>query len=150
MDLEQAYEKIYRYLYFKLRDKHLAEDLTQESFLRYINQNRSVSHPEMKYLYTIARNLCIDEYRRITPSRLPEEDAESMIPDGTNMEEHILLRDALERLTPEDREMLLLRYANDERIGTISALLNQSRFSTYRRLKSAEKHLRDAWEVSDK
>jgi RNA polymerase sigma-70 factor (ECF subfamily) len=104
----------------------------------------------MKYLYTIARNLCIDEYRRITPSRLPEEDAESMIPDGTNMEEHILLRDALERLTPKDREMLLLRYANDERIGTISALLNQSRFSTYRRLKSAEKHLRDAWEVSDK
>ena len=150
MELEQAYEKIYRYLYFKLRDRHLAEDLTQESFLRYINKNGSVSHLEMKYLYTIARNLCIDEYRRIKPSRLPEEDAESMIPDGTNMEEHILLRDALERLTPEDREMLLLRYANDERIGTISALLNQSRFSTYRRLKSAEKHLRDAWEVSDK
>ena len=149
MDLEQAYEKLYRYLYFKLHDKQLAEDLTQESFLRYINQNRSASHIEMKYLYTIARNLCIDEYRRIKPSGLPEEE-NALIAGGSDMEEQILLRDALERLAPEDRELLLLRYANDERIATISALLNVSRFAVYRKLKNAEKHFRDIWEVTGK
>ena len=149
MDLEQAYEKLYRYLYFKLHDKQLAEDLTQEAFLRYINQNRSASHIEMKYLYTIARNLCIDEYRRIKPSGLPEEE-KALIAGGADMEEQILLRDALERLAPEDRELLLLRYANDERIATISALLNVSRFAVYRKLKNAEKHFRDMWEVTGK
>ncbi len=150
MDLEQAYEKIYRYLYFKLHDESLAEDLTQESFLRYINKRGSVSHLEMKYLYTIARNLCVDEYRRIKPSSLLPEDEESIIDEGVKMEEHILLQDALERLPQEDREILLLRYANDEPIGTISALLNISRFAVYRKLRSAEKHLRDMWEVNGK
>ena len=32
MNLEDQYDKIYRYLYFHLHDRHTAEDLTQESF----------------------------------------------------------------------------------------------------------------------
>lgn len=150
MDLEQAYEKLYRYLYFKLHDESLAEDMTQEAFLRYINKRGSVGRFEMKYLYTIARNLCIDEYRRIKPSGISSEAEENTIDEGASMEESILLRDALDRLPQEDREILLLRYANDERLGTISALLNLSRFAVYRKLKAAEKHIRDVWEVDGK
>ena len=33
-DLEEQYDKIYRYCYYRVKDAHLAEDLTQETFLR--------------------------------------------------------------------------------------------------------------------
>lgn len=33
-DIEQPYDKLYRYCYFRLRSRELAEDITQEPFLR--------------------------------------------------------------------------------------------------------------------
>lgn len=61
MDIEQYYDKIYRYCFFKVNNRSLAEDLTQETFLRFLNSD---SRQPERYLYTIAKNLCIDEYRK--------------------------------------------------------------------------------------
>ena len=59
MDLEELYDKVYRYCYMKLRHPQAAEDMTQEAFLRFL---RVYEEKELKkktaYLYTIARNLC--------------------------------------------------------------------------------------------
>ncbi len=38
MDIEEQYDKIYRYCYFELYDKLLAQDITQETFLRFYRQ----------------------------------------------------------------------------------------------------------------
>ena len=65
MDLENTYDKIYRYVYFRIKDQTVAEDITQETFLRFISQKGNIHDYEMKYLYTIARNQCIDEFRRL-------------------------------------------------------------------------------------
>ena len=58
MDLEELYDKVYRYCYMKLRHPQAAEDITQEAFLRFL---RVYEERELKkktaYLYTIARNL---------------------------------------------------------------------------------------------
>ena len=35
MNLEDQYDRIFKYLYFRLHDRHIAEDLTQEAFLRF-------------------------------------------------------------------------------------------------------------------
>ena len=69
MDIETYYDKIYRYIYYRVHDRSIAEDLTQETFLRFLGS--SGNEPE-RYLYTIAKNLCIDEYRRIKPVFLEE------------------------------------------------------------------------------
>lgn len=67
MDMEEQYDKIYRYCYFKLYDKQLAQDITQETFLRFIRQDLSLdNHKELPYLYTIAKNLCVDNFRKKT------------------------------------------------------------------------------------
>ena len=58
MDLENAYDKIYRYVYFRIQNQTVAEDITQETFLHFISQKGNIHDYEMKYLYTIARNLC--------------------------------------------------------------------------------------------
>lgn len=36
LELEDQYEKIYKYCYFKVKNRHLAEDLTQETFLKFL------------------------------------------------------------------------------------------------------------------
>ena len=55
-----------------MNNQTVAEDITQETFLRFISQKGSIHGYEIKYLYTIARNLCVDEYRRVKPDSLPE------------------------------------------------------------------------------
>lgn len=65
MDIEEQYDKIYRYCYFKLYDKQLAQDITQETFLRFFRQDLCLdSNKELPYLYTIAKNLCVDNFRK--------------------------------------------------------------------------------------
>ena len=44
-EIEEQYDKIYRYCYFKLQKREIAEDITQETFTRLFLQ--SVQPPEM-------------------------------------------------------------------------------------------------------
>ena len=37
MDFDVQYDKIYRYCYYKVKDKNRAEDITQETFLCFLN-----------------------------------------------------------------------------------------------------------------
>jgi len=53
----------------------------------------------------------------------------------------------LSHLSSEEQELLLLRYVNNESVGTISETMGISRFALYRRLKAAENKLRNRLEV---
>ena len=146
MDLEKAYDTIYRYVYFRVSDRMIAEDITQETFLRFLGKNGALHEYDIKYLYTIARNLCIYEYRRVKPEPITEEIEEMPAPEGIS-EESIMVRQALSKLSEEDREIILLRHVNGEDAGTISKALGISRFALYRRLKAAEDRLRKELEA---
>ena len=63
MQMTLQYDRIYRYCYYKLRDRDLAEDLTQETFARFFDSGYSEQGKMLRYHYSIARNLCIDYYR---------------------------------------------------------------------------------------
>ncbi|MBO4750904.1 MAG: sigma-70 family RNA polymerase sigma factor [Lachnospiraceae bacterium] len=149
MDLEEAYDKIYRYVYFRLKDQSAAEDITQETFLRCLSKKGNVREYEMQYLYTIARNLCIDEYRRVKPEALSEDEEVGTTAPFDGLEDKMMVREALAKLPLEDQELLLLRYANNEPIGMICKALQLSRFAVYRRLKSAEERFRGSLEVDE-
>lgn len=141
MDIEKQYDRIYRYCYFKLKNREAAEDITQEAFLRYLERYRFAS-PEtaLKYLYTIARNLCIDEYRKPAAVPLPENIPESSKEDDrlTNL----ALYQALREMPSEQQELLLLRYVNEVPVSVIAALCGISRFALRRRLLAATDLLR--------
>ena len=80
MDYEAQYDKIYRYCYFKLQNQAVAEDVTQETFLRFLESSTYKERGrELNYLYTIARNLCIDESRKRVLEELPEEIPEEIL-----------------------------------------------------------------------
>lgn len=148
MDIEEQYDKLYRYCYFKLRNRELAEDVTQETFLRYLEHYHGLTAASaLKCLYTIARNLCVDEYRKVKTQPI-----EQSIPDNT-MEETMLtnltVRAALSRLAPDEQELLLLRYVNEVPVSTLGKLYGLSRFAVYRRITSASNRFREALRKED-
>ena len=147
-DIEEQYDKIYRYCYFKLHSKELAEDVTQETFFRYLKHYNCITTASaLKYLYTIARNLCVDEYRKPKPESLDEE-----ITDDT-MEEKLIInltvRTVLSKLTPDEQELLLLRYVNEVPISTLGKLYGISRFAVYRKLSSVTNKFREELSKED-
>lgn len=139
LDIEEQYRKIYQFCYCRLRNRELAEDMTQETFLRGL----SGKSRDLPYLYTTARNLCIDEVRRKKPVPLPEDLPAA--PDGEGLDA-IAVRMALEDLSEEDRELLLLRYVNGESVSLLCELYGISRFALYRRLRGILGRLREALE----
>ena len=53
LDIEEQYEKIYRYCFYRLRDQEPAEDVTQETFLRwYASDTYRDINQVLQYLYT--------------------------------------------------------------------------------------------------
>ncbi len=143
LDIDTQYDRIYRYCYYRLRSREEAEDVTQETFLRYFaSDTYQDTGQTLQYLYTIARNLCIDEKRRQPSQPLPE--------DLPSKEEEpidaLALRGELEKLSPEDRELVLLRYVNEVPVGTLCKLYGVSRFALYRRLRGILKRLKQGLE----
>ena len=133
IDIHEQYDKIYRYCYFRVKNQHLAEDLTQETFLRFFEScsYKDTGRP-LAYLYTIARNLCIEEFRRVPTEELKEEIVQA------GFEEEVIekqnLHQAMETLTKEEQELLLLRYVNDVAFVDLCRLYGKSRFALYREL----------------
>ena len=142
IDISAEYDKIFRYCYIRLGDRHKAEDVTQETFLRYLERPQYHSGSKtLRLLYTIARNLCTDEYRKRSSVQLPE-DMDSGIDLEGNILESVSLQKALSELPDEDRELLFLRYVNDVPVGVIAGILGVARTTVTRRLNRITGELR--------
>src|SRR5512146_148421 len=108
-----TYHALVRFLYRKVWDAERAEDLAQEAFARAV-----VHKPENPrgWLFIVAANMARDDARRAARERrhLTLLTAESpgstpAVDDAVHAEtERVQVRAALERLTPRDREVLLL------------------------------------------
>ena len=144
MDIEEQYDKIYRYCYFKMYDDQIAQDITQETFLRFYKQGLNLgSDKELPYLYTIAKNLCIDHFRKRTVESL-EEITEEVIDDPTeDLISNLTLRMTISKLPGDERELIFLRYVNEISITAICKITGLSRFAVYRKLSKSLKWLKE-------
>ena len=144
MDIEEQYDKIYRYCYFKMYDDQIAQEITQETFLRFYKQGLNLgSDKELPYLYTIAKNLCIDHFRRRTTESL-EEITEEVIDDPTeDLISNLTLRMIMSKLPEDEQELIFLRYVNEISITAICKITGLSRFAVYRKLSKSLKWLKE-------
>lgn len=143
MDIAEQYDKIYRYCYFKLHDMQLAQDITQETFLRFYRQDMTLDNgKELPYLYTIAKNLCVDEFRR-KPFVSIEDIEETYFDKSEEWINNLAVKSAMEKLPQEEQELLFMRYVNEISVGSICRTIGVSRFSVYRRLSKALKKLKE-------
>lgn len=144
MDIAEQYDKIYRYCYFKLRDVQLAQDITQETFLRFYGRDLSLDNGrERAYLYTIAKNLCVDEFRKKPFESIKDIEEAADVDKSDEWVNNLAVKSAMGRLSKEEQELLFLRYVNEISITLICKTLGISRFSVYRRLQKALKRLKE-------
>ncbi len=144
-ELAEQYDRIYRYCYYRLRHRELAEDITQETFLRFFRreQYHFLENP-LKIMYVIARNLCVDQCRRSNRAGVERMEVEELA--GAGIEEGIvdreILRGAMSRLGEEEREIVFLRAVNGEDFSVIGEMTGLSRYAVRRRYQSALQTLR--------
>lgn len=136
VNLQIEYDKIYKYCYFKVNNKEAAEDLTQEVFLKYFSQTSYVDKGKLlPYLYTIAKNKCIDYYRIQNNQTL--DDSEKFEDKTDEVITNIVVNTALSKLDNDLNEIVLLRFGSEFSINEISKMLNISRFAVYRKINKA-------------
>jgi RNA polymerase sigma-70 factor (ECF subfamily) len=141
MDLEEQYDKIYRYCYYKVHIQQIAEDITQETFLRYFKQTTYLDRGKpLAYLYTIAKNLCNDYYaRKLTE---PLEDVATNSDELNDLVTSLAITESVRGLSEDIQEVILLRFVNDLSIGEICRITGVSRFTVHRRINSGLKQLK--------
>lgn len=157
MDLKEQYNRLLRYCCMKTRDRYLAEDIVQETFLRFW-QSRTYKETgkQLAYLYTIARNLCMDEFRKPVAEDISEyEDRISDMKTGTERTaENLDLQQALENLPEELCEILVLRYTSGLSAEDIGKMMGMSRFAVNRRAKAGlallQKNLKEGGRQDDR
>ena len=151
MDLKEQYEKLLRYCYMKTNDRFLAEDIVQETYLKFWQSHQyEDTGKELAYLYTIARNMCIDEYRK--QKTLNIDDYEDLQAGESVGQENVINQVAIEKALasiPEDlREIVTLRYISEVSAADIAKIVGMSRFAVNRRIKHGLAQLRELLEKS--
>jgi RNA polymerase sigma-70 factor, ECF subfamily len=137
-DLVREYQAdVWRFAYHFTRDRQMAEDVTQEAFLRafrFLGTFRGDSK-FTSWLFRIARNCAMDAVRRRTGQRTREQSAPLGPPDPEARAE---LHSALASVSPEHREPFLLievfglsyQEAADVlhlRVGTVKSRMHRAR-----------------------
>ena len=131
-EIEELYDKIYRYCFYKLRNSASAEDITQEAFLRFFAQNTDIN---AAYIFTIAKNLCTDMFRRKQTEELSDDYPTEDFSDKSDTK--IAVRTALEKLDKQHREILVMRYIAELSVNETAETLGISRFAVYRLERTA-------------
>jgi RNA polymerase sigma-70 factor, ECF subfamily len=123
-DIESLFRQyspdVYRFALYLSGDRHDAEDITSETFVRVWTSSEEIRVATVRgYLFTIARNLYLQELRRTDRRHAAELDdtLPDMSPDPLHRSEAREELDAvladLQRLPEVDRTALLMR-ANDQ------------------------------------
>lgn len=134
-------DKIFHLAYRMLSNRHEAEDVVQETFLRvYKNLDRYDPHQKFStWIYRIATNLCIDRLRKRKPTYSLDadtndqegSDAYSFIPsDNQTPESEYLLSEtqqlihqAIDTLPAKYKSVMVLRYLQELSLQEISDVL---------------------------
>src|SRR4030095_603438 len=130
-------DKLYTSILFLVKDKYLAEDIFQEVFIRVIDTIRGGRYTEegkfLPWAMRIAHNLCVDHFRKIkrTPTiknsddkdifevlNFSEDSAETKM---MKRQSHDRVREMLQRLPDDQREVIILRHFADMSFKEIAA-----------------------------
>lgn len=124
--------EILRYLLVRVRDRDVAEDLAQQVFLKAWQAIPRYQHrgaPFRAWLYRMAHNQMVDHFRASRPTTdlegvdLPEDpEAEDRL---LTAETHEALRAALDRLSEDHRQVLVLRFLMEKSAREIGEIMGR-------------------------
>lgn len=122
-------DKLYTSIHFLVKDKYLAEDIFQDVFIRIIDTVRSGRYTDegkfLPWAMRIAHNLCVDHFRKVKRTPMIKTGEDQDIFEVLNFTEdsaedkmirqqsHNRVRDMLDRLPEDQREVIILRHYAD-------------------------------------
>ena len=138
--LEELYllhfDRIYSYLHLSVGNRHDAEDLTTQTFLRMleaIGRFRWREVPFSAWLFRIAHNLAMDHFRanrRVqaeeTVPELPGSEESSAEDQAFDSMGRAGMLELIERLSPEQRQVLTLKFLYGFSNGEVAAILEKT------------------------
>ncbi|MEW5921439.1 MAG: sigma-70 family RNA polymerase sigma factor [Bacillota bacterium] len=153
---DHYFTKIYSYVFHRVHNTQLAEDLVAETFYKALANIDKFKWQERSFacwLYTIARNQVVDYYRKQEPFLLDDvavnelvapakEDPEAKVLQNCTHEE---LLAAIHTLSSDQQDALLLRFREGLRLKEIAQILGKNEGAVksllFRGLKSLRRRL---------
>jgi len=131
---ERYYLRVYRYTYHRLGNAADAEDVTAMVFMKALEalpSYHSTRNSFAPWLFRITRNAVVDQYRRgrrqVALGDLDHESSDGdPVGDVLGKEQREELRLLITHLSPEQREVVLMRYAADLTFGEIAEALKKN------------------------
>ncbi|KYP15839.1 MAG: RNA polymerase subunit sigma-24 [Flavihumibacter sp. CACIAM 22H1] len=135
-------DKLYTSILFLVKDKYLAEDIFQDVLIKIIDTLRAGRYTEegkfLPWAMRIAHNLCVDHFRKVkrSPAIKTSDDRDifeviNFTEDGADVkmmkrQSHDRVRQMLDRLPEDQREVIILRHYAELSFKEIAALTNCS------------------------
>ena len=135
---ERFADAVFRYLYSRCGNVTVAEDLASDLWLRVVERLPTFRFKGEQsetvfaaWIFRIAANLTIDTFRSRKTDTVPLTDditSHTRLPDEQVVagEEHAELRAAIEQLTVDQREVLLLRFVSRNSNAEVARLLGRT------------------------
>ena len=130
--------KIYGFIYSKISDRNLSDDVFQDTFIKVIKTLKSNSYNEegkfLPWVMRIAHNACIDHFRKVKRSPSIKTSDDHDIFEVLNFSEagidekmiqgqsHERVRKMLDLLPEDQKEVIIMRHFADLSFKEISAL----------------------------
>lgn len=150
--------RLFTYIFLLIKDRELAEDVFQDTFMKVIKTLKSGSYNEegkfLPWVMRISHNLIIDHFRKSGKMRTARSTEEYDIFETLDLLEdnvedkmvrdqiHQDIRKMIEKLPPEQKEVLMLRAYEDMSFKEISDLTNVSINTALGRMRYAILNLR--------
>ena len=146
--------RIYRYVYSRVRDRSLAEDITEEVFLNALKSIAKYRHTGTSFaawLYRIAGNAIVSHYRRVKPE-VELESLTNLADPSDGVLDEVVRRDrsrriwqAIEKLPPRQREAVTLKFSADLSFEGAARVMGKSpaaiKLLVYRAVQSLRRDL---------
>lgn len=151
VDYNEFVDQIFRFVYFKVSNKEIAQDLTQDSFLSVLEYLQKEGQEEVKnirsFIFRTARNKVIDYYRKkgrviYSDEAVLAEEKNFIRDDIAIKQDAKMLIEKLALLGEDDKEILTMRYVEDLGIKEIAQIVGKSQVAARVQIFRAIKKLR--------
>jgi len=128
-------QKIFRYIYYRVNNAQLAEDLTGDVFMRALEgmgKYDDRGRPFIAWLYRIAHARVVDYFRKTGKDPVETDIADTPLPVDADLDAGLVrrqaaqqLRRAIAALTAEQQQVIILRFIEGLRMEEVARIMGK-------------------------
>ncbi len=131
---ERYFSEVYRYIYYRLGDEGIVQDIAADVFLRFLEAVQRRRGPKRNlsgWLLKTAASLVDERLRQVAKARPPRVEGDPLLDrlpttgDDEAQRQTLQVRQALQSLPAEQQHFLALRFAQERSLDQVAGLLNK-------------------------